>query len=102
MAAYNGQLYIDNLTVINNTLWMIADDSHGSELWTSDGTPAGTRLFQNIAPAGGSSRISDLTAVGEQMMFVVDDHIHGDELWRIARSTPTISQRLVWLPMVLH
>jgi ELWxxDGT repeat protein len=41
------------LTVVGTTLFFVADDgSHGSELWTSDGSPdgtAGTHLVDDIS-----------------------------------------------------
>ncbi len=36
--------------------WFLADDGqHGRELWTSDGTTAGTRLVDDVTPGPGSS-----------------------------------------------
>ncbi len=48
------------------------------ELWTSDGTVAGTHIVKAV----GSARIFNLTTVGSQAYFDADDGIHGDELWK--------------------
>ena len=41
-----------NYAILNDRMYFsAADDVHGSELWQSDGTPANTQLFFNIATA---------------------------------------------------
>jgi len=59
-----------------------ADDEYGVELWTSDGTSAGTRLVKDIAPGPASASIGSLAVVGGMLYFHADDGIHGAELWR--------------------
>jgi ELWxxDGT repeat protein len=72
-----------DLTVVGNTLFFTAvDGTHGSELWASDGTPAGTRLVRDIMPGTVDWGYYNLTAVGGWLYFTVDDGIHGRELWR--------------------
>ncbi len=60
------------------------DDTHGRELWTSDGTSAGTRMLRDIN-AGESSEPYLLTyngsLVSPKVFFTADDGIHGTELW---------------------
>ncbi|MCA9727607.1 MAG: hypothetical protein KC729_07985, partial [Candidatus Eisenbacteria bacterium] len=57
-----------------------ADDTHGTELWASDGSPGGTRLLKDINPTGDS--FPDLGVVaGGFLFFSADDGIHGRELW---------------------
>jgi ELWxxDGT repeat protein len=51
------------------------------ELWVSDGTAIGTRLVRDIRPGGLSSFPSDLTALGNALLFTADDGEHGRELW---------------------
>jgi len=63
------------------------DGIHGSELWASDGTPAGTRLVADICPGSCSSIPDSLTVVGGQVFFLADDGIHGRELWKSDGST---------------
>jgi trimeric autotransporter adhesin len=72
-----------NLTDVDGTLFFTADDSiHGTELWKSDGTPAGTTLVKDLSPGQSGSFPSQLTNVAGKLYFVVDDGIHGYELWR--------------------
>src|SRR3712207_9202033 len=53
-----------------------------SELWLSDGTDAGTRLVEDIAPGGDGSLAGELTDVDGTLFFVANDRISGYELWK--------------------
>jgi len=55
---------------------------YGRELWSSDGTEAGTQLIKDIDPGTSSSSVSELVVVGDWLYFIADDGTHGDELWR--------------------
>ena len=80
--------------VLGDRVLFPADDGvHGMELWTSDGTTAGTRIVKDIRPGGGgsltdpASRDFDATmwvnaVSGGLMYFLADDGVHGFELWR--------------------
>ncbi|HEY0553786.1 MAG TPA: ELWxxDGT repeat protein [Thermoanaerobaculia bacterium] len=57
------------------------DEERGIELWTTDGTPAGTRLVRDLRPGPGSSRPGGLTSAGDRVFFSADDGTHGRELW---------------------
>jgi ELWxxDGT repeat protein len=60
-----------NLTNVNGTLYFTASDGNGTELWTSDGTAAGTTsLSGNVDPG-------DLTNVGGTLYFIAE----GSQLW---------------------
>jgi ELWxxDGT repeat protein len=66
------------------------DPQHGQELWRTDGTPAGTHLVKDIAPADlGGAPLSSLTAAGDRLYFILDEIVSAggaDEshsvLWR--------------------
>jgi len=60
----------------------VGDYSCDLELWTSDGTPSGTRLVADLY-AGGSSAPAELTNVGGTLYFSADDGTNGRELWRV-------------------
>ena len=72
-------------TNINGTLYFVANDGvHGYELWKSRGTPASTVLVKDINAEGNPPSTiyyTNLTNVNGRLFFVVDDGIHGQELW---------------------
>lgn len=67
-----GRLYFDN-----------EDPVHGREVWTSDGTAAGTALLKNIAPETQtqSSNPADFVALNGRLYFTADDGVTGREVW---------------------
>jgi ELWxxDGT repeat protein len=58
------------------------DGVHGMELWSTDGTAAGTRMVRDIAPGPDSSSPAYLAAAGGLLYFTADDGVHGFELWQ--------------------
>jgi ELWxxDGT repeat protein len=75
--------YFLDSTVADGRLFFAANDgSHGSRLWMSDGTAAGTTsvsnlTFPNFNPA------QAIANVNGALFFQADDGIHGSELWII-------------------
>jgi ELWxxDGT repeat protein len=59
------------------------DEAHGAELWTSDGTAAGSHLMLEINFGGDGSDPSDFTATasGSGFYFSAFNARHGNELW---------------------
>ncbi|MEO8361040.1 MAG: ELWxxDGT repeat protein [Vicinamibacteria bacterium] len=89
-----------SMVVMGGVAYFAATDpSHGTELWRSDGTPAGTVLVSDIRPGADSSSPgdlgasfpgvapADLTVVGDQLFFIANDGVHGIELW-VSDGTP--------------
>lgn len=65
----------------NFFLFTATDSIHGSELWSTDGTAAGTQLVADIKPGPQSSNLGPFTVVGDRMFFGADDGTNGQELW---------------------
>ena len=55
----------------------------GREMWSTDGTPAGTRLVHDTCPGtcSGILRNYDLRTVGQRVLVGADDDLHGIEPW---------------------
>jgi ELWxxDGT repeat protein len=73
MASANGKLF-----------FTAEDDTHGMELWVSDGTDAGTTLLKDIYPGVNTSSAGwagNFTVCNNKLFFVANDGIHGSELW---------------------
>lgn len=71
-----------NLTAVGSRVFFLGEDStHGRELWTSDGTRAGTRMVRDIMPGTLSSNITALTQFGDRVAFAANDGSSGMELW---------------------
>ncbi len=69
--------------VPRDTLFFSASDTGaGRELWTSDGTAAGTVRVRNINPGVADSDPEDLTDVDGTLFFTATDPTRGRELWK--------------------
>jgi ELWxxDGT repeat protein len=69
------------LVPVGNTLYFSADDGiHGTELWSTDGTSAGTALFKDINP-GTAQGLNAIFFGGGLFLFTANDGVHGYELW---------------------
>jgi ELWxxDGT repeat protein len=69
------------LQVGNSIYFSVYDDTHGSEIWKTDGTPAGTQLIKDINPGAASSVPSELISANGLLVFIADDGVHGAEIW---------------------
>jgi ELWxxDGT repeat protein len=89
---------VSSLTNVYGQMFFAADDGvYGQELWTSDGTPAGTLLFADINPGPGSSQPGAFTVWNNRLFFPADDGVHGFELWAL---TLFPLDRAVYAPLV--
>ena len=68
---------------IGNTLYFASSDAtHGTELWKTDGTVAGTVMVKDINPGVAGSNPFQLTNVGGTLYFVAQDGGGGADLWK--------------------
>jgi len=68
---------------VRSKLYFPADSpGDGIELWSSDGTDAGTELVADVRLGTDSSRPASLVSVAGNLFFVANDGVHGRELWR--------------------
>lgn len=56
-------------------------DATGTELWVTDGTPAGTKMVRDLAPGAGSSYPYALTAFKGRLYFTATTVAAGNEWW---------------------
>ena len=69
-------------TVWNGCLYFNGNNGmHGSELWSTDGTPEGTRMVKDVQPGNFSGFPSNLTPFPGRLYFTAYDAVHGTELW---------------------
>ncbi|HJZ53780.1 MAG TPA: hypothetical protein VKE74_02420, partial [Gemmataceae bacterium] len=71
-----------NLTPSGNTLFFSADNGHGYEPYTTDGTPGSARMLKNIKPGLGGSNPSDFYAADGGVVYLTADDGTGRALWR--------------------
>ncbi len=77
-----GQLCASDLQVARGALWFGGcDDEHGCELWTSDGTVAGTQRFADLVPGPDSLAPSGLTLIEGRLYFSGCAKATGCEPW---------------------
>ncbi len=73
-----------HLTPLGGKLFFVITDGldqHGTELWETDGTPAGTHIVRDICPGTCSSKPDHLTAAGGRLFFTAAEETYGRELW---------------------
>lgn len=66
----------------NGSLYFVAKNFLGSELWFTNGTAEGTYTVANIAGGSASSNPSGFTATTDFLFFRADDNERGVELWK--------------------
>jgi ELWxxDGT repeat protein len=83
----------DFLSVVQGRLLMFVSGNEGRELWSSDGTAAGTRALTQFANPDPFNRPWNAFATGSRLYFVADDITHGNELW-VSDGTPQGTKRI--------
>jgi ELWxxDGT repeat protein len=73
----------DGIQAGDGLLFTARDGERGFELWTSDGTAAGTQLVSDLVPGAGSSTPDSLVGVGGQIMFRAADAQGNVSLWAV-------------------
>lgn len=63
------------------------DAAHGVELWTSDGSVAGTRRLADLCPGPCASEPAGFTPLGGALVFHAQDAAGGSRLYRLAPGT---------------
>ena len=67
---------------LNGTLFFRGDSvAYGGELWTTDGTAAGTQVFMDINPGVGSSGFGAPYVIDAGMVFSATNGVNGEEMW---------------------
>lgn len=74
----------NNLTILDTAqmLFVASNNTYGSELYTTDGTPSGTKLLKDIVSGANSSGPSNLKKFGKYVYFAATTASNGRELWR--------------------
>jgi ELWxxDGT repeat protein len=57
-------------------------ETHGRELWKTDGTAAGTQRVTDINPDGGHANPDNLDVYANHLLFRANDGTNGRELWK--------------------
>ncbi|MBL0869287.1 MAG: hypothetical protein IBJ18_01785 [Phycisphaerales bacterium] len=74
------------------TLFQASDPAHGTELWRSDGTTAGTVMLKDINPGPVGSNPAEFTIVGTKAYFIANNG-DGADLW-VTDGTSAGTQRV--------
>ena len=81
----NSSIWLSYLQMVNidGTIFFNADNGAcGIELWSSDGSEAGTTLVKDINPGAQHTYPNNLTVVNGALFFGATDGTNGEELWR--------------------
>lgn len=74
---------LGEVVATDDAYYFLADQpASGTELWRTDGTPAGTYLVKDIYPGSDDAAISQLTAIGSDLLFVGTGPEYGSEVYR--------------------
>lgn len=77
----------DQIQVGSNILMMADNGSLGAELWTTDGTTAGTVLLKDIYTGTGNGYPANFVRMGSHVYFRADNAAYGFEIWKTDGTT---------------
>ena len=96
---YPGFGYSANTVVDGGTIYFAAyDGTHGTELWESDGTVAGTFMVEDINPGSASSDPTPLAVINGQVVLEANDGVHGIELMEVVPTAQATAPELATVP----
>lgn len=82
------------ITAVGNRVFFVADDGNtGRELWTSDGTRAGTRLVRDLYPGSESSDPRDFLVKGNELYVSATNQDDDRELYAYGDPLPNYTPR---------
>ncbi|QDV40809.1 PA14 domain protein [Stieleria neptunia] len=76
----DGTMFVEN-PADNRVYFVTNDAASGEELWSSDGTLAGTAIVQDLNSGNTGSEPTELTSFKGQIYFAADDGVGGRELF---------------------
>lgn len=78
-----GEGHPRNFSIVNDKLvFTVGEETHVSELWSSDGTLEGTKLEISFGEGSYPDEARNNVSFGNFALMSIDDDIHGHELWR--------------------
>ncbi len=78
----SGTSFFGTLTYNGYYYYAAVDDTHGNELWKSDGTNAGTVLVKDIWPGKAPSNPAQFFVYNGAIYFTASNGLSGTELWK--------------------
>jgi ELWxxDGT repeat protein len=76
------------LTAVGGRLFFTILDYPQRELWLSDGSVEGTRVFADVSRSGAGDLRYVSTKDGDLLFFQGSDRAHGEELWALPLEEP--------------
>ncbi|PYQ65208.1 MAG: hypothetical protein DMF53_05930 [Acidobacteria bacterium] len=76
-----GDYYLSPTILGNRLLFGVDDGDHGGEIWTTDGTPAGTSLLKDVCPGRCTGAGAVWSVVGKYALFPGYNSVRGQEMW---------------------